>query len=245
MPIVYLNKNIGETPKELIDKYKQANGVKKASYCGRLDPMASGLMIVLTEEDCKLQNKFQSTSKTYKFNIIVGISTDSHDPLNDNIKLYKEYINLDELTELISKKYNGKIKQNYPLCSSYAIDVGFHKKIPLWEAFKNKIITTDYDLPYKFINVSNFKVLESKIINDNDLFDEFMSDINKVSDINDNFGKKEALEFYSNKKNNNYQVISCQVSGSSGTYVRGLVRDIGKDLNKNCIVHRISRISIY
>ena len=30
-----------------------------------------------------------------------------------------------------------------------------------------------------------------------------MSDINKVSDINDNFGKKEALEFYSNKKNNN------------------------------------------
>ena len=243
MPIITLHKEIGQTPKELIEQYKNTHGIKKASYCGRLDPLASGLMLILTDEDCKSQNKYLSMSKTYTFNIIFGIWTDSHDPLNDNIKLYDEYVDIEQFENLIKQKYVGDINQQYPLCSSYTIDVGLNKKIPLWEAYKNNLISTDYQLPSKNITIKKFDILDSKTLNDHELFEEFICDIDKVEDCNDSFGKKKALIFFkSNSNNKNYQVITCKVTGSSGTYIRGLVRDISKHLGKHAIAHRIRRI---
>lgn len=246
MPVITLQKEIGQTPKELIENYKNKQGIKKASYCGRLDPLASGLMLILTDEDCKHQNKYLGMSKTYTFNIIFGIWTDSHDPLNDNIKLYDEYIDIEELENLVKQKYTGVINQQYPLCSSYTIDIGLNKKIPLWEAFKNKLIPVDYELPSKLINIKNFDILDNRTLNDYELFGEFICDINKVEDYNNSFGKTQAIDFFKSKSSNkNYQVISCKVTGSSGTYIRGLVRDISSDLGKHAIAHKIKRIKFH
>jgi tRNA pseudouridine(55) synthase len=246
MPIITLNKNIGQTPKELIEEYKQKNGIKKASYCGRLDPMASGLMLVLTEDDCKKQDKYLKMYKTYEFDMVFGIWTNSHDPLNNNIKLYDEHVNQEEIEKLLLEKYIGNINQKFPLCSSYTIDIGLNKKIPLWEAFKSNLISTDYELPSKSINIKNFEILDYKLISDNELFHQFISDINKVKDVNNNFGKNEALSFYSTNQNNKmFQVFTCKVTGSSGTYIRGLTRDISQDLGKHAIANRIKRISIH
>jgi len=245
MPILFINKNIGLTPKELVDEYKINNNIKKVSYCGRLDPMASGLMLILTEEDCKAQDKFMKLSKTYEFKLVFGINTDSHDPLNSNIKLYDEFINVDELNKLIESKYLGLIKQSYPLCSSYTIDIN-NKKIPIWKAFKTNILPEGFELPYKYINISEFTINNAYKVNDKELFNDFIQDITNVTDINKNFGKKEAINFYKNNINNKeYQVVDCKVTGSSGTYIRGLARDIANDLKLHCIAYKIKRINIF
>lgn len=245
MPILFINKDIGLTPKELVDEYKKDNSIKKVSYCGRLDPMASGLMLILTEEDCKSQEKFLDLSKTYEFKLVFGINTDSHDPLNSNITLFDEVVNINELNKLIESKYLGKIKQSYPLCSSYTIDIN-NKKIPIWKAFKNNMLHKDFELPYKYINISEFIINNAYKVNDKELFNDFIRDISKVTDINKNFGKKEAIDFYKNSVDNKeYQVVNCRVTGSSGTYIRGLARDIANDLKLHCIAYRIKRINIF
>ena len=61
---VFIEKKIGETPKEIIDRYKKENkDVIKASYAGRLDPMANGLMILLINNECKQQDKYLKLNK--------------------------------------------------------------------------------------------------------------------------------------------------------------------------------------
>ena len=76
--IIQYNKSIGKTPFEIIEELKketeienetEKNKIKfknkkvKYSYAGRLDPMASGLMIILTNEHCLQQNNFHNLSK--------------------------------------------------------------------------------------------------------------------------------------------------------------------------------------
>ena len=62
-------KRIGITPlehiKELIKDGKLEDN--KNCYAGRLDPMAHGLMIYLSNSNCKNVNKFLGLDKTYKF----------------------------------------------------------------------------------------------------------------------------------------------------------------------------------
>ena len=77
MGIHILYKPIGKTPLEMLD-YVNAD---KKSYAGRLDPMAHGLLLVLTNEHCLAQNSFHNFNKVYKFEILIGLNTDTHDIL--------------------------------------------------------------------------------------------------------------------------------------------------------------------
>ena len=53
----------------------------KMAYVGRLDPMAHGLITILTDEDVKQMVVFMKRSKTYIFKFIIGINTDTDDVL--------------------------------------------------------------------------------------------------------------------------------------------------------------------
>lgn len=242
MPVIVLNKSIGQTPKELVEEYKKNNNIKKISYCGRLDPMAHGIILALTNDDCKFQDYYLTLDKVYEFDIVFGISTDSHDPLSKNITISDNDFDLEQLEKLIVNKYTGKISQKYPLCSSYTVDVGVGRKIPLWYAFKNNLLPHNFVLPSKTVDIKSFKIINHKLVEDSKLFDDFIVDLKKVNDLGESFGKQTAITFYnSNKNNKKYNVCSCEVKCSSGTYIRSLVRDISKDLNKYAIAHRIKR----
>ena len=121
--IIHINKEIGETPNSLIARFKSENpeySNEKISFAGRLDPMASGLMILLTGESCKLQPEYISKKKTYSFTIINGITTDSNDILGiPKIK--------DTKTTEIFKLEPKKFIQQFPVYSSRV--VSGH---PLW-----------------------------------------------------------------------------------------------------------------
>ena len=54
MGIITLYKPIGKTPLDMIKGLNE----KKATYAGRLDPMAYGLLIILTNEHCLNQKMF-------------------------------------------------------------------------------------------------------------------------------------------------------------------------------------------
>ena len=51
------------------------------TYAGRLDPMAEGLVLMLTADACKEKDTYLAREKTYDFEVLIGISTDSYDVL--------------------------------------------------------------------------------------------------------------------------------------------------------------------
>lgn len=83
-PYVTLEKNVGETPLECVEKWRANEpalaGVPLA-YAGRLDPMASGRLLVLIGDTCKNQESFHNLDKAYTFEILFGVGSDSGDVL--------------------------------------------------------------------------------------------------------------------------------------------------------------------
>lgn len=51
------------------------------AYAGRLDPMASGKLLVLIGEECKRQQEYHGLDKEYRFEVLFGVNSDSGDVL--------------------------------------------------------------------------------------------------------------------------------------------------------------------
>ena len=83
-PHFFVHKAIGETPLEALDRARRVHGIPpetKLGYAGRLDPMESGLLLVLVGDENKHKKRYEQWRKTYTVDILFGISTDSHDIL--------------------------------------------------------------------------------------------------------------------------------------------------------------------
>jgi tRNA pseudouridine(55) synthase len=76
---ILVYKRIGETTAELSSRIKNKYDSQKVAICGKLDPMARGLTRVLTDDKTKLMDNFLKNDKTYEFNIVLGIKTDTDD----------------------------------------------------------------------------------------------------------------------------------------------------------------------
>lgn len=79
-----VEKPIGETPLQAIKAWKVDNPLYKdvpASYAGRLDPMASGKLIILLGEECKRQKAYTNLDKEYEIEILLDAGSDTGDAL--------------------------------------------------------------------------------------------------------------------------------------------------------------------
>lgn len=81
---ILIDKPIGQTPLQAVDAWKAQHPQYKdmpATYAGRLDPMASGKLLVLLGEECKKQAKYRGLDKEYRVEILLDLSTDTGDVL--------------------------------------------------------------------------------------------------------------------------------------------------------------------
>lgn len=81
---IILDKAVGETPLSCTEAYRATRpelvGVPMA-YAGRLDPMASGKLLVLLGDECKNQTNYHGLDKEYEFSVLFGIASDTQDVL--------------------------------------------------------------------------------------------------------------------------------------------------------------------
>ncbi len=79
-----LYKNLGETPNEAVLRFKKDNPEyekEPMTYAGRLDPMPEGLLLILSGEELKNKDSFLDLKKTYEFEVLWGVETDTLDVL--------------------------------------------------------------------------------------------------------------------------------------------------------------------
>ena len=167
--IILLNKKEGETPLEALEKFRLTNKKYKdvkMTYAGRLDPMATGLLLVLAGEETKNKEKYLNLPKQYEFEILFGVATDTYDilgkittaPPRQRLGGKKELEN--EIKNNL-KYLTGKFMQKYPPYSSKTV-----KGKPLFQYAREDI---DVEIPKREVFVKELKFFKLRKINNTKL----------------------------------------------------------------------------
>lgn len=228
-------KTLGQLTREIKEKVN-----KKICYIGRLDPIASGFICYLEDEECKSASSLLKFDKTYQFNLVLGISTDTGDPLGKIEKLE----DCDEINEDFVDLFNDfSYIQKYPVYSSFVIKKDGLKK-PLWYFAKNCIKLEEYEVPEHRVHIKLLEIVgDIFFINQTKYFEE---QIEKLDDEKGEcFRKSDVLKQYRNLGEIKLIGIPMIAKVSSGTYIRKLCEDIGKYVGIPAIADRIERIAFH
>jgi tRNA pseudouridine55 synthase len=245
--VLKLDKRVGETPLECINRFKVDNSEyakEKMTYAGRLDPLASGALLVLTGEECKKKEKYLNLDKEYELTILFGFSTDSMDLLGmiedqktgafTALGNYKK----SDFEELLNK-FQKTFLQKYPRFSSKTVNGK-----PLFEIAKEEGIE-DKDIPEKEVKIKkiefqSFGFVSKKYIRDFAL--------ESIFSVKGNFRQnmcwakwEKTLETFPDI---NLPTLTIKVSCTSGTYMRALAVAIGSEIDFPALALKIRRLSI-
>lgn len=111
-------KDRGWTSMDLVAKLRRLTKVKKVGHCGTLDPLATGLMLILFGKATKSAQEYTNLPKRYQATIKFGARTatfDSEMPEQD----FKSISDLDisKIYEVL-KNFTGRIEQKPPIFSA-------------------------------------------------------------------------------------------------------------------------------
>ncbi len=110
--------------KRLRSVVQRRTGVRKlkVGHAGTLDPLATGVMIIVTGRRTKLIEQLQSGVKEYVADLVVGASTASHD-LEKPIDSWHPTDHItDTLIEQVIERFHGVIEQIPPAFSACKVD---------------------------------------------------------------------------------------------------------------------------
>ena len=77
--LLILNKPQGPTSYGCLDQIKRHLGQRKIGHAGTLDPMASGVLVVLLGQATKLASYISGGDKIYRGHLRIGLATDTYD----------------------------------------------------------------------------------------------------------------------------------------------------------------------
>ncbi|WP_441286053.1 tRNA pseudouridine synthase B [Sorangium sp. KYC3313] len=77
--VLVIDKPRGPTSHDVVARLRRALGVKRIGHAGTLDPMASGVLVVLVGEATKLAPYLTAQDKRYTARVVLGVGTDTLD----------------------------------------------------------------------------------------------------------------------------------------------------------------------
>lgn len=165
--ILFLYNNIGEimdgilvvdkeenyTSRDVVNIISKKLQTKKVGHTGTLDPMATGVLVVLIGKYTTLVENITAYEKTYQATIELGLLTDTLDRTGNVLKNENVYFKEDEIKEVLNSMI-GYYEQEVPIYSAVKVN---GKK--LYEYARNGENVT---LPKRMVKVSEI-ALSSKI----------------------------------------------------------------------------------
>jgi len=227
--ILNINKPIGWTSRDILNKLQSLYGLKKFGHAGTLDPLASGVLIVLASDMTKKQDYFMTLEKVYKTRIYFGIDSPTKDlegPFTLDKNMFKLSIYEQQVT-LYLESLIGVHEQMVPFYSAV--------KVNGKELYKHARTGADApSLPIKEVELKKF------IINDAHLAikDAVPKDITEMLNTETDYAKK--LELI----NKNFPFVELTLTTSKGFYVRALARDMGAKFGTKAVMGSLIRESV-
>jgi tRNA pseudouridine55 synthase len=119
--ILLIDKPVGITSHDVVDYIRKRYMIKKVGHGGTLDPLASGLLIIMLGKATKLSQRIISLDKEYIAEMVLGFSTTTGDLAGEVIEKAKDdgYLKLTKYQiEEIFQKFVGEIEQIPPMYSA-------------------------------------------------------------------------------------------------------------------------------
>lgn len=241
--IVCVSKRVGQTPLKLIELLKKKYPVyerSKITYAGRLDPMATGLMILLVDEMIEQKKAFLALSKTYEFETVFGISTDSYDLLG--MPEFKKNFRSSALSFMRAKEALmntvGLITQSYPPFSGKTVN-----GIKLFDWFKSG--KTPETWPSLTGEIYSMSIAHGGLISISEVVKQA---IDGVAKVRGDFRQEEIIELwkklYLQHKKAKLLRVGAKMSCSSGIFVRSICFQVGNELMTGGMSYSIHRTRI-
>ena len=150
--VLLIDKPTGITSHDVVDRVRRKLKMKRVGHAGTLDPLATGLLIILVGKATKLSARLMSLDKEYTGTFELGKTSDSHDidgeiletkPVPDSIS---EETIVGQMNTFIGDQY-----QTPPMFSAVKI-----KGVPLYKHARKGI---EVHREPRFIRISKFDLL--------------------------------------------------------------------------------------
>lgn len=250
---ITLEKAVGETPLSCAEAYRaehpELDGVPMA-YAGRLDPMASGKLLILLGDECKNQTEYHGLDKEYEFSVLFGIESDSLDVLGRLKTCVSEISNnLPTLKNIISE-LTADIELPYPRFSSKTVQ---GKPLHTW-TLEGRL--DEIEIPTKQSTVYHLEYLKTDTIVRSKLVEQALIKVNSIPPVTDlrkaignDFRRVDVRADWESIAENSslpdsYTIATFSCIASSGTYMRTLASKIAEKLDTCGLAWHIHRTKI-
>lgn len=237
MGIHNIYKPLGWTPFEALKKLKDNTAALKdetLTYAGRLDPMAEGVLVLLSGPD-RYQRDFHLTHrKTYEAEMLFGYTTDTYDALGlpvtgtscDSESIKAAFDNLIGIHLISFPPYSSYKVQGRPL---------------LWWARENRL--DEIEIPVKDMQIYSLSNLQVEPRSTN----KILSDIEgRIKLVRGDFRQNSIINAWQDllNENTNLHVAKLTIEVSGGTYIRSIANKIGQDLGCGAILLNLKRTQV-
>lgn len=249
---VVLDKKIGETPLMALTNWKETHPQYTdlpACYAGRLDPMASGKLLILLGDTCKKQAAYTGLDKEYEVSILLDLSTDTGDALgmphasNQTTEVYAAQVE-DALSEEV-----GSRTHEYPVYSSKTVN-----GTPLFmHALRGTL--GDIEIPTHTETIHAVRLLSMHRV-PSDTLEGYLEQALRTVPRDDATSKEAGSDFRQDAIREAWQdlflrttpraftIIKVRVVCGSGAYMRTLAERVGRTLGTCALASSIHRTRI-
>lgn len=249
---VVLDKKIGETPLEALTSWKRehpAYASIPATYAGRLDPMASGKLLILLGEECKKKDHYTGLDKEYEVSILLDLSTDTGDLLGlPSYARVETDPSLPAVTEACNEEVGSRSHQ-YPAFSSKTV-----RGVPLFMHTLRGSLGSD-EIPSHFESILSVE-MEGIRHTTTDALQGYVSQALRTVPRDSAPSKEAGRDFrqdeirdawevlFASLPERTFTIIKIRAVCGTGTYMRSLAERVGQRLGTTALALSIHRTKI-
>lgn len=119
--VLAIKKAAGMTSHDVVNKIRRLYNTKRVGHAGTLDPMATGVLVVLVGRAAKACEYISSDRKTYRATLRLGITTDTED-ITGEVLTKSDDIPSSEQVEAVCREFVGELKQTPPMYSALKVN---------------------------------------------------------------------------------------------------------------------------
>ncbi len=237
-----LYKREGETPLARIKRFQEEFPQYKdvpMTYAGRLDPMAEGVLLVLSGEMTKKKDEYLSVEKEYEISVLVGVSTDTGDVLGiveevSNVGDIENSVILEKCAALV-----GTHEEPYPIFSSKPVNGK-----PLFEWARTSPLQVK-DIPLHTVVIDSVELLSKTHITLSGLIDEIKNRIEMVEgDFRQDAIVRKWESVVEDSGENGVCMITLRIKCGSGAYMRIVAQKLARSLGYGGLAYHIKRTRV-
>lgn len=232
------------TPYQAIEQFRSAHpeyADQKIGYAGRLDPMAEGILLcMLNEGNTTDRDHYLNLDKDYEVTALIGIETDSYDLLGMVQSVSTESVEPGQFKDQCAQLNGKTISQPFPPYSAQPIDgIPLYRRTRLGLPYDPKTTPTKKRTIYSCVYTGSEKMAGA----------ELKANIKeRILSVSGDFRQSEILqqwdEILKEYNKTDFILAKATIRCSSGTFIRTLVHDIGKELEVGACVYSLKRTQV-